>query len=61
MKASGRVEWMALKALVQRVYALHSRIALQQTRLALRTLPVAPAVADSSPQVSFARWDAPGR
>jgi hypothetical protein len=31
VKASGRVEWMALKALVQRVYTLHCRIALQES------------------------------
>jgi len=30
LKASGRVEWTALEALVRRVYLLHSRIALQQ-------------------------------
>lgn len=29
-KASGRVEWMALRTIVQRVYALHSRIAMQR-------------------------------
>jgi 5-methylcytosine-specific restriction endonuclease McrA len=30
LKASGRVEWTALKALVHRVYLLHSRISLQR-------------------------------
>jgi hypothetical protein len=30
VKASGRVEWTALKALVQKVYTLHSRLALQR-------------------------------
>src|ERR1700722_4507591 len=30
LKASGRVEWTALKVLVQRVYTLHSRLALQR-------------------------------
>lgn len=29
-KASGRGEWMAIKALVDRVYFLHSRIAMQR-------------------------------
>ena len=29
LKASGRVEWTALKALVQKIYTLHSRLALQ--------------------------------
>jgi hypothetical protein len=29
-KASGRVEWMALRTLVQRVYLLHSRISIQR-------------------------------
>jgi hypothetical protein len=29
-KACGRVEWIALKALVKGVYTLHSRIALQR-------------------------------
>jgi 5-methylcytosine-specific restriction endonuclease McrA len=29
-QASGRVEWIALKALVQRVYLLHSRITMQR-------------------------------
>jgi hypothetical protein len=30
VKASGRVEWMALKALVDRVYTLHCRMALHR-------------------------------
>ena len=30
LKTCGRVEWMALKSLVQRVYELHSRITLQR-------------------------------
>lgn len=30
VKASGRVEWMALKSLVHRVYLLHSRITIQR-------------------------------
>ena len=60
-KASGRVEWLALKALVQRVYASSQPNRVTTIRLALRTLPVAPAAADSSPKVSFARWNAPGR
>lgn len=30
LKASGRVEWIALKKLVESVYTLHSRIAMQQ-------------------------------
>ncbi len=30
LKASGRVEWTALKALVHRVYVLHCRISLQR-------------------------------
>lgn len=29
IKASGRVEWMALRTIVQRVYGLHSRIAME--------------------------------
>ena len=29
-KASGCVEWLALRAIVQRVYVQHSRIAMQQ-------------------------------
>jgi hypothetical protein len=29
-KASGRVEWMALRVLVERVYVLHSRIAIER-------------------------------
>lgn len=29
-QASGRVEWMALKELVSRVYTIHCRMALQQ-------------------------------
>ena len=61
VKASGRVEWIALKALVNRVYMLHSRIAMQRAWLALRTMPIEQAAADSSPQVSVARWNAPGR
>ena len=31
VKASGRVEWIALRTIVQRVYVLHSRIAMQQS------------------------------
>ena len=30
LQASGHVEWTALKALVQRVYAMHSRVVLQR-------------------------------
>ena len=30
MKASGRVEWMALRTLVERVYGLHTRIVMEQ-------------------------------
>ena len=30
VKTSGRVEWMALKSLVHRVYLLHSRITLKR-------------------------------
>ena len=29
-KASGRVEWLALRAVVERVYSIHSAIALKQ-------------------------------
>src|SRR5271169_3600140 len=29
-KGSGRVEWIALRVLVERVYVLHSRIAIEQ-------------------------------
>ncbi len=41
VKASGRVEWMALKALVYRVYVLHSRIAMQRHDWRCCTLSVA--------------------
>jgi hypothetical protein len=30
VKSSARVEWLALKTLVDRIYALHSRIAMQR-------------------------------
>jgi hypothetical protein len=29
-KASGRVEWMALRSLVDRIYVLHSRLAMEK-------------------------------
>ena len=31
LKASGRVEWIALKTIVHRVYVLHSRIAMERS------------------------------
>ena len=48
-------------ALVKGVYFFHSRKSMEQHGWRCREVPDEQAAGDSSPQVSFARGDAPGR